>query len=76
MHFKNSKGERELLLAPKNAPVEFIDGGLIRNFPVDLFDKKKFIEDKFAILDPNFPEYNEKTLGIRFYYDFDSPIKN
>ena len=26
------------------------------------------------IVDPNFPEYNAKTLGIRFYYDFDAPI--
>ena len=43
MHFKNAKGERELLLDKKNCPVEFVDGGLIRNFPIDLFDKKKYI---------------------------------
>ena len=42
MHIKNSKGERELLLDNNNSPVEFIDGGLIRNFPIDLFDKKEF----------------------------------
>ena len=75
MHFKNAKGEREPLLDNENCPVEFIDGGLIRNFPIDLFDKKKYIEDNNnLIMDPNFPEYNAKTLGIRFYYDFDAPI--
>ena len=47
MHIKNSKGERELLLDNNNSPVEFIDGGLIRNFPIDLFDK--FINIKFRI---------------------------
>ena len=45
MHIKNSKGERELLLDNNNSPVEFIDGGLIRNFPIDLFDKKEFINN-------------------------------
>ena len=70
MHYKNSIGERELLLTNNNKPVEYIDGGLIRNFPINIFDKVKYVKkEEETVLDPDLPCYNEKTLGIRFFYE-------
>ena len=56
LHFKESSGVRH----PREHHGEFIDGGLIKNFPLDAFDEYRYQED---------PHYrgiktNRRTLGF------------
>ena len=50
----------------------FVDGGVTWNYPVDLFDDRKFVEDPRAAQPVSYPTtwgpdhvYNKETLGLR-----------
>ncbi|HEX2668969.1 MAG TPA: patatin-like phospholipase family protein [Gammaproteobacteria bacterium] len=49
-----------------------VDGGVSWNYPLDLFDDKKYLDDKRAGVKPDYPTvydadqvYNKETLGFR-----------
>ena len=44
---------------------EYIDGGVLRNFAIDEFDFKQYIQTQW-VGDPRYPELNKETLGFRF----------
>jgi NTE family protein len=43
----------------------FVDGGVINNYPVKLFDRKKYLEDKELIRIPKYYEEENKSLAIK-----------
>jgi NTE family protein len=47
---------------PAGAKSVFVDGGVLRNYPIDLFDRAKFIQDGAS--DPEKEEVNGATLGL------------
>ncbi len=38
----------------------FVDGGLLSNFPIDIFDNTKYMNDENQL-----PQYNNESLGLR-----------
>ena len=64
------EGKERVPLHNGKETVLFVDGGLIRNFPVNAFDYAKYsCNDKLKKRKPYFPVFNENTLGLRFHYD-------
>jgi len=43
----------------------FVDGGVINNFPVKLFDREKYLEDGSLVRIPGYYEEENKLLAIR-----------
>jgi predicted acylesterase/phospholipase RssA len=59
LHFKNANGARY----EQTQHGKFIDGGLIRNFPIDAFDDEKYQEDRHF----RGMKINRRTLGLRLH---------
>ncbi|MBX9704522.1 MAG: patatin-like phospholipase family protein, partial [Silvanigrellaceae bacterium] len=56
LHFKDATGQRHA----REHHGKFIDGGLIRNYPIDAFDDEKYQEDRCFRGDKT----NRRTLGL------------
>ena len=61
-----------LLFAAARADCEvFVDGGITWNYPINLFDNKRYLYNKKAFLTPAYPRespdcvYNKETLGFK-----------
>jgi predicted acylesterase/phospholipase RssA/ankyrin repeat protein len=59
LYFKNTKGDR---CKQVNRPDKFVDGGLLRNFPIEAFDRNKYQISKAEQWGGS---TNAKTLGIK-----------
>ncbi len=49
---------------PDTPPRRYVDGGMIANYPVDRWDRLRFVEPHDLKGDPNFPMFNQRTLGL------------
>lgn len=45
----------------------YVDGGLLRNFPLEDFDKRKFIYNGLSPEEEEYPEFNRRTLGLSLF---------
>ena len=59
LHFKDATGTRHA----REHHGQFIDGGLIRNFPIDAFDDEKYQEDRHF----RGEKTNRRTLGLGLF---------
>jgi NTE family protein len=59
IRIKNREGQ----LVPESNH-QYVDGGLIKNFPLDLFDKRGYQRTYYQDERQNFPVFNEETLGF------------
>lgn len=59
LHFKDANGTRY----PQDQHGKFIDGGLIRNYPIDAFDEEKYQEDRHF----RGEKTNRRTLGLSLH---------
>lgn len=51
---------------PRNTPADvLVDGGLLMNYPIGLFDQNRFLSHPQPDLLPEAPVFNAETLGLR-----------
>ncbi|WP_428654207.1 patatin-like phospholipase family protein [Runella sp.] len=51
---------------PRTIPADvLVDGGLLMNYPIGLFDQNRFLSTPQANLTPEAPVFNAETLGLR-----------
>jgi predicted acylesterase/phospholipase RssA/ankyrin repeat protein len=59
LHYKDPINGRQ----PRSSSIKYVDGGLIRNYPLDIFDDKKYQEDPYN----HGKEENRRTLGFSLF---------
>ena len=66
---------REVLRVDENkSEASYIDGGLIYNFPIDAFDKRKYIHNSSSEKGGDFSEFNRRTLGFSLHSPEDKTV--
>lgn len=63
--FMDSTG-RFYMRPPRNIPADvLVDGGLLMNYPIGLFDKNRFLSNPQSNVSPDTFVFNNETLGLR-----------
>lgn len=45
----------------------FVDGGVLKNFPIDAFDEKRYLQNDCSLEESRALVFNKRTLGFSFY---------
>jgi len=46
---------------------KYVDGGMLKNYPLEIFDKLKYQQPHHRSGDPDFPIFNDETFGFSLY---------